>query len=357
MITTIIDGCRLLRCFIGLFRPGTVFSFTAVRLSRIRRQLGVFSSKLYSSKYRERFSNEFFLFRRDNKPLAKAQLPNGVLILESVTSEDAGTYTCSAKNTLLDEELKLPQKYVINVREMSGSPSFLVPPPSRISVMKGETAILECPGIGFPQPKAIWSRPNASIAGDRTSVFRYGLQIVNAQPEDTDLYICRLDNGFSPGLTLSIQLEVQKAPVIVRSPFVNITDEGNTLELECIADGSPMPKITWLINSERMRNDGNVHVDGSRLFIRSVEKKHAGIVQCFAKNNIGEAFDTKLLQVKPKQISADGNLQPLGTIPHLNKQNGHDRGNKGGKGRKKHKHSKFSYKKIHLFLICLRKNV
>lgn len=315
-----------------------------MKLIQIHHQLGDFSSKInqWISEIYFPLNNCYFSIHRDNEPLSKPQLPNGVLILESITAHDAGTYTCSAKNTLLDEEQKLPQKYVINVREMSGSPSFLIPPPSRITVMKGETAILECPGIGYPLPKAIWSRPNASIASDRTSVLNYGLQIVNAQPEDSDLYICRLDNGFRPGLTLSIQLEVQMAPVIIQPPFVNITDEGRSLELECIANGSPKPKISWLVNSERMQNDGNVHIDDTKLFIRSIEKKHAGIVQCFAKNVIGEAFDTKLLQVKPKQISGGSNPQPLGTIP-INNKNIHDRGQKGGKSRKKHKHSEYIF--------------
>lgn len=67
----------------------------------------------------------------------------------------------------------------------------------------------------------------------------------------------------------------------------------------------------------------------------------AGIIQCFAKNDVAEVSESKLLQVKPKPISGGMiGTQPLGTIPHFSKNN-RERNSKLGKGRKKHKHSKF----------------
>lgn len=41
----------------------------------------------------------------------------------------------------------------------------------------------------------------------------------------------------------------------------------------------------------------------SELVIEHVEKRHAGIVQCFACNDLGCAYDGALLTVVPVQIS------------------------------------------------------
>lgn len=209
-------------------------------------------------------------------------------------------------------------------------------------VKPGSTAILECPGVGYPVPKAVWNRSDASISNNRTSIFGYGLQIVNTRPEDRGEYICRLDNGISPVKIHKIRLDLYEAPTIQQGPIETLTDEGERLELECIANGFPTPITYWLINSVDTRQDPNIRIEGTKLIIDSLQKRHAGIVQCFARNEEGEVSESKLLQVKPKQISGELINQPgiVGAIPHLSKSN-HERNSKLGKGRKKHKHSKY----------------
>lgn len=152
--------------------------------------------------------------------------------------------------------------------------------------------------------------------------------------------MCRLDNGIVPVKEHQIRLEILEAPKITKGPIDTLTDEGERLEMECEAIGFPNPTTYWLINSEDTRLDSSIRTDGSKLIIESLQKKHAGIIQCFARNEEGEVVESKLLQVKPKQILGDMIVsQPLGTIPHMSKSN-HER--KMNKGRKKPKHSKFS---------------
>lgn len=277
---------------------------------------------------------------RDNQPVPNSlpQLASGALVLQSVKSSDSGTYWCSAVNSITGAEVKMQQKITLSVEHSQHNhPTFLTIPPTVVSVKPGATAVLECPGIGNPVPKATWSRPDANISNQRTSVMGYGLQILNVQPEDRGVYICNLDNGMTPVLMHSLRLEIQQAPIIVHGPSDTLTDEGESLELECDVKGYPEPSIYWLINAIDTRFDRTIRSNGTKLFIRSVEKKHAGIVQCFARNDIGEVCESKLLQVKPKQISGEFDAQPLGTIPHLTKAN-HEHNGKPGKGRKKHKH-------------------
>lgn len=137
-----------------------------------------------------------------------------------------------------------------------------------------------------------------------------------------------------------IQLEILEVPKITKGPIDKLKDEGERLEMECEAVGFPTPTTYWLINGEDTRLDSSIRTDGTKLIIESLQKKHAGIIQCFARNEEGEVVESKLLQVKPKQISGDMiSSQPFGTIPHMSKSN-HER--KMNKGRKKPKHSKLS---------------
>jgi hypothetical protein len=90
-----------------------------------------------------------------------------------------------------------------------------------------------------------------------------------------------------------------------------------------------------MINGEDTRFDSQIRHEGSRIIISSVEKRHAGIVQCFARNEVGEVNEGALLQVNPKQINGNGKPIPLGTVPHKqrtknnNRMHGEKRRNRG----------------------------
>lgn len=120
---------------------------------------------------------------RDNQLIpTRKQLATGALVLQSVAQNDSGTYWCSAMNTITGNEVTTLQKVSITVDNMNrASPALLYNSPSTVIVKPGTTAILECPGFGNPVPSAVWSRPDASISNNRTSIFGYGLQILNAR--------------------------------------------------------------------------------------------------------------------------------------------------------------------------------
>lgn len=172
---------------------------------------------------------------------------------------------------------------------------------------------------------------------NRTAVLDFGLRIVNLTEEDRGTYVCRLDNGIGPGLIHTVKLELLESPAIVRGPTKALTGEGDSLQLNCDATGYPKPEVYWLINGEDVRTDKAVTTDGSRLFIRTVEKRHAGIVQCFAHNDIGEVNESNLLEVEPKQIPGKAGAAPIG-IPVQTEHSRLNQNRKQQKTKKKHKH-------------------
>lgn len=299
-----------------------------------------------------------FAISRDDQSISSTipQLSKGALVLQMVKQSDSGTYYCKAINSITGVEVTSQQKTVVTIDYIPrGPPSLLYTPSDHVMVKPGTTAILECPGIAYPAPRTSWSRPETSISNNRTSVLGNALQILNTRAEDRGEYICQLDNNISPSITLKVRLDVFEMPKIQQGPIDSLTDEGERLELECVASGFPQPTTYWLINGIDTRHDPLIRTAGTRLIIDSLQKKHAGIVQCFAKNDEGEVCESKLLQVKPKPISGGMiGTQPLGTIPHLSKSS-RERNSKFGKARKKHKHSKFkSFYFMFLFFSILK---
>ncbi|XP_055544266.1 interference hedgehog-like isoform X2 [Wyeomyia smithii] len=270
-------------------------------------------------------------------PASTPQLPNGGLILPQLTPQDSGTYRCSAVNSITGSELKLPQKTTILVEYTSRSSPKAIYKPQNVSTTPGSTVLLECTGVANPTPQASWTRRDGLPISDHSEVLSYGLQISDVVPEDQGEYICRLDNGVEPALLHTIKLTVLEAPQIIEPPRPTLTNESESLELECIARGSPTPEIYWMINGDPARWDRLIKSNGSKLFIKSVEKKHAGIVQCFARNEVGEVSESNLLQVNPKQIPGGVGTPPLGSVPSGSKF-GNEHGGKRQKGGKKHKH-------------------
>ncbi|EGK97402.1 AGAP002040-PB [Anopheles gambiae str. PEST] len=266
------------------------------------------------------------------------------LILASLAQRDTGTYWCSAVNSITGSEVILPQRTTVTVDYVPRSAPRAFTQPQNVSVLPGDTALLECPGVGNPVPVPAWTRANGIPLNVRARIQDYGLQLSNVHPEDAGQYLCRLQNGIDPPLLHSVWLTVLEPPRIVAPPRSTLTNESDSLELECIARGSPHPDIYWMINGDYTEWDGLIRTNGTRLIIQSVEKRHAGIVQCFARNAVGEASEGNLLQVIPKQIPGGIGTTPLGSVPSSPKAGGGGGGGGAGgdhspkrKGGKKHK--------------------
>ncbi|XP_017037994.1 interference hedgehog isoform X2 [Drosophila kikkawai] len=264
-------------------------------------------------------------FYKNGEKLPQSELlpgASGALILDSVTGKDAGNYSCAATNAITGEELRLPQAIELRVDYTDRTaPFFLQRPPSELSARPGETVVLECPGVGSPRPEAVWSSPNLTrIHHNRSKTLPYGFQISDVRPEDQGSYVCLLDNGIAPPQVHMIKLSVLERPIIQIGPAATLTNETSSLELDCRATGNPQPEIYWLLNGRDANADPEARVyEQGRLRLERVQKRHAGVVQCFARNSLGETSEANMLRVNPLDIS--GEEEPiLGPFPIRHEQ-------------------------------------
>ncbi|XP_026556239.1 leucine-rich repeats and immunoglobulin-like domains protein 3 isoform X2 [Pseudonaja textilis] len=112
-----------------------------------------------------------------------------VFFIVDVKIEDTGLYSCTAKNTAGS----ISANATLTVLE---TPSFLRPLLDR-TVMKGETAVLQCIAGGSPSPWLNWTKDDRTLAVTERHFFAAGNQlliIVDTNFEDAGKYTCEMSN-------------------------------------------------------------------------------------------------------------------------------------------------------------------
>ncbi|XP_034946865.1 interference hedgehog isoform X2 [Chelonus insularis] len=275
-------------------------------------------------------------FYKDNV-LIKNAISTGdkTMIIKNVKTSDSGSYHCTAENYITGQIYKSNYWTVlkVNSEEKSVDPFFINKPTQKeYKVLKGRNITLECFGAGYPIPNVTWSRFAVPLPRYSQSTSA-GLSIQNVEPSDQGEYHCAWTTDKAK-IEALIRLNVYEAPQVIKGPKSESFLEGKELQLSCNVTGTPEPKIEWLINGEALQPNYNVKIKGSSLCITSVEKKHAGIVQCVASNDYGSHSGSNLLKVTPKQQVSGGNWSQL----HEPLNNNRKQPKSGGKKKNKDGH-------------------
>lgn len=57
-------------------------------------------------------------------------------------------------------------------------------------------------------------------------------------------------------------LTFSEPAIVEKGPEDHLVKEGGSILLECVVRGKPLPKITWLLNGESVRNDSHIVTNG-----------------------------------------------------------------------------------------------
>uniref|UniRef100_A0A3P8Q7Y3 Palladin n=1 Tax=Astatotilapia calliptera TaxID=8154 RepID=A0A3P8Q7Y3_ASTCA len=181
---------------------------------------------------------------------------NGVhsLVIEPVTSRDAGVYTCIASNRAGQNSFNL--ELIVAAKEMHKAPSF-IEKLQNTSVAEGHPVRLECRVTGVPYPQIFWKRENESFTHntDRISMHQdncgYLCMIIQpALKEDAGWYTVSAKNDagiVSSTARLDVHTQWQQPnlpkPKKVRpstSRYAALTERGLDVKAAFFPDSSPV---------------------------------------------------------------------------------------------------------------------
>ncbi|XP_070550962.1 nephrin-like [Ptychodera flava] len=243
-----------------------------------------------------------FVWYKDSKPIdielnEKYSLAeNGSLIIHNATKDQAGKYMCEANN----DEGKQNHFTDLNV---FFAPAIQIEDHQVVSM--GKTSPLQCTAVANPMPENFihWTREgyNITMYKQHYTQGTNTLVLTNITKAHAGPYVCHADNGIGPKATKVVQVIVQYAPKIDKTPSRAkvATNAGKTAYVVCAAEGAPSVKFRWIrhgkeFNSSKERYTIELYHKTysvfyeSRLTIVNVkEKEDFGAFKCEAYNNLG----------------------------------------------------------------------
>ncbi|XP_066025226.1 hemicentin-2-like isoform X2 [Pocillopora verrucosa] len=205
---------------------------------------------------------------------------------KTLGSEGVFIYKCVANNSLGSE-------YSMNVPFTVNVPSSITQITQDQNVTEGDNLTLTCNASGMPQPNVSWIKPG----GQRHN--GHMLEFTNINRSQAGEYKCEASNECGNGT------ETATIHVLYKSRITNISGEqivkkGDEVNLFCLAEGNPAPKITWT----KVADNSQVNFP---LTIR--DSQDEGMYRCTAENGVGSPV-TKFVNMTvhfPAAIVAMGN--------------------------------------------------
>ncbi|XP_044066815.1 neural cell adhesion molecule L1.2 isoform X2 [Siniperca chuatsi] len=247
---------------------------------------------------------------------------DGNLYFAHLTPEDSrDDYTCNVqylttRTILAKEPITLtvnPSNSVLRNRR----PHMMRPSGSHSTyhALRGQTVELECIVQGLPTPKVLWLRKDGELSESRTvkDLFDRRLRFSNISESDGGEYQCIAEN--SQGKTThTYTLTVEAAPYWTKEPASQLYAPGETVRLDCQADGIPSPTISWTINGTPLSatdKDSRRTLTASRsLILKDVNFGDTAIYQCRASNKHGTILtntNVYVIELSPQILTEDGN--------------------------------------------------
>ncbi|XP_071380962.1 neural cell adhesion molecule L1.2 [Centroberyx affinis] len=246
---------------------------------------------------------------------------DGNLYFAHLTAEDNRVdYTCNvqylATRTILTKEpiqltVTTSNSVVRNRRPHMMRPSGLH---STYHTLRGQTLELECIVQGLPTPSVSWLRMDGELSESRTTkaMSDRRLKLSNISESDAGEYQCVAEN--SQGTTThTYTVTVEAAPYWTKEPVSQLYAPGETVRLDCQADGIPSPTISWSINGiplSAIDHDSRRSLTASgSLILKDVNFQDTAIYQCRASNKHGTILtntNVYVIELPPQIMTENG---------------------------------------------------
>ncbi|XP_077576048.1 receptor-type tyrosine-protein phosphatase delta-like isoform X5 [Stigmatopora nigra] len=235
--------------------------------------------------------------------------PRDEAIYECHASNSAGELTASTRLSVLRED-QLP----------SGFPTIDMGPQLKV-VERSRTATMLCAASGNPDPEITWfkdflpvntSNNNGRIKQLRSESFggtpiRGALQIEMSEESDQGKYECVATNSDGTRYSTPANLYVRELREVRRVPprfSIPPADSeimpGGNVNITCVAVGSPMPYVKWMLGAEDLTPEDDMPIGRNVLELTDVRQSNN--YTCVAMSTLGviEAVAQIIVKALPK---------------------------------------------------------
>ncbi|XP_056103035.1 receptor-type tyrosine-protein phosphatase delta isoform X46 [Rhinichthys klamathensis goyatoka] len=232
--------------------------------------------------------------------------PRDEAIYECVASNSVGETSATTRLTVLRED-QLP----------AGFPTIDMGPQLKV-VERTRTATMLCAASGNPDPDISWFKDflpvNTSNNNGRIKQLRSGgtpirgaLQIEQSEESDQGKYECVATNNDGTRYSAPANLYVRELREVRRVPprfSIPPTDNeimpGGSVNITCVAVGSPMPYVKWMLGSEDLTPEDDMPIGRNVLELTDV--RQSANYTCVAMSTLGviEAVAQIMVKALPK---------------------------------------------------------
>ncbi|XP_056318508.1 receptor-type tyrosine-protein phosphatase S-like isoform X13 [Danio aesculapii] len=221
--------------------------------------------------------------------------PRDEAIYECVASNSVGETSATTRLTVLRED-QLP----------AGFPTIDMGPQLKV-VERTRTATMLCAASGNPDPDISWFKdflPVNTSNNGRIKQLRSGaLQIEQSEESDQGKYECVATNNDGTRYSAPANLYVRVRRVPPRfsiPPTDNEIMPGGSVNITCVAVGSPMPYVKWMLGSEDLTPEDDMPIGRNVLELTDV--RQSANYTCVAMSTLGviEAVAQITVKALPK---------------------------------------------------------
>ncbi|XP_035385721.1 receptor-type tyrosine-protein phosphatase delta isoform X15 [Electrophorus electricus] len=222
--------------------------------------------------------------------------PRDEAIYECVASNNVGEISATTRLTVLRED-QLPP----------GFPTIDMGPQLKV-VERTRTATMLCAASGNPDPDISWFKDflpvNTSNNNGRIKQLRSGaLQIEQSEESDQGKYECVATNNDGTRYSAPANLYVRVRRVPPRFSIPPTDSEimpGGSVNITCVAVGSPMPYVKWMLGAEDLTPEDDMPIGRNVLELTDV--RQSANYTCVAMSTLGviEAVAQITVKALPK---------------------------------------------------------